>query len=128
MTPSADTEPYWRACREGRLAFQQCRACGEVVFHPRALCPYCLADALDWRASQGHGSVYACAVQHLRLDGRPGGEPRVLGIAALDEGFHLFTEFLARDAAAVAIGDRVQVEFGPGPHGRVLPRFRVAAR
>ncbi|MCO5089667.1 OB-fold domain-containing protein [Bosea sp. (in: a-proteobacteria)] len=125
---SLDSEPYWEGCRQGELRFQRCRHCRETVFHARALCPYCLSDALDWERSAGRGSVYSWSLQHVPL--RPGaGEarPRLLGIAALDEGFHMFAEFVAEGAGEIAIGARLEVFFDRVDETLTLPKFKVLA-
>jgi hypothetical protein len=122
-----DTISYWEGCRQGRLLFQRCRACGEPVFHPRALCPYCLADRLDWEESSGRGEIYSFTVQHVALVPRdPAPSPRVLGIIAMAEGFHIFAEILP-EAGTPRIGAPVAVRFGDARNGRVLPKFAVLA-
>ena len=124
---SIDTQPYWDGCLRGELRFQQCRICNEIVFHPRAACPYCWSDALDWKASSGKGEVYSFTIQHVKLHPeRPGPSPRILGIAALSEGFHMFTEFLADDPAGVRIGASIQVVFDRIAEDIALPKFRIA--
>lgn len=123
---SIDTAPYWDACKRGELLFQRCRGCGEAVFHPRSHCPYCLSDDLDWAASSGRGAIYSFTVQHVPL--RPTGEayaPRLLGIAALDEGFHMFAEFVAEAPATPAVGARLEVFFDLVAEDLVLPKFKV---
>jgi uncharacterized OB-fold protein len=125
---SVDTEPYWEGCRRGELRFQRCQACSEPVFHPRALCPYCLSDELIWERSSGHGTVYSFSVQHMPL--RPAasdGRPRILGIAALAEGFHMFAEFVVADGVDVAIGVHLVVCFERISDDLVLPKFKVMA-
>lgn len=123
---SLDSEPYWEGCRQAQLRFQRCRNCRETVFHARALCPYCLSDELDWERSAGQGSVYSWSLQHVPL--RPGSsqeQPRLLGIAALDEGFHMFTEFVAEAPDQIEIGARVEVFFDRIDETLTLPKFRV---
>lgn len=123
---SIDTEPYWQACREGRLLYQVCDECGETVFHPRVICPYCLSSSLEWRQSSGRGRIYSYSVQHIPLRAEDKGfQPRALGIAALEEGFFLFTEFLTNDVETIRIDMPVRVEFVPQDDGYTLPKFRV---
>lgn len=119
-----DSRPYWEGCQRGELLFQRCDACGEPVFHPRALCPYCMADRLVWERSCGRGWIYSFTLQHVHLqdDGAP---VRALGIVALEERYHMFTEILATDLGEVRVDAPVAVEFGTNRNGLVLPRFRV---
>ncbi len=126
---SLDSAPYWEGCRQGELRYQRCSACGEVVFHPRALCPYCMADALAWKVSAGRARIYSFSVQQVPL--RPDVDsrgPRALGIAEVDEGFHMFAEFIADDLDALAIGDSLEVVFDRIDDTLVLPKFKVLPR
>lgn len=123
---NADSFPYWQGCLRGELLYQRCDDCGEVVFHPRAACPYCLSDALSWRNSAGQGEVYSFTVQHVPLHpDRAGPSPRVLGIVALAEGYHMFAEIAADDPADVRVGASVQVFFDRVAEDVALPKFRV---
>ncbi|MCO5064255.1 MAG: zinc ribbon domain-containing protein [Rhizobiaceae bacterium] len=124
---SLDTAPYWEGCRQGRLLFQRCSSCQSAVFHPRALCPYCLADALEWEESKGGGEVYSFTVQHIPVFAdQKDWKPIVLGIIHVDEGYHMFSEIDA-NGAEPSIGQRVQVYFDRVDADLVLPKFRVAA-
>lgn len=122
---SLDTQPYWDGCRQGRLLFQRCRACERAVFHPRALCPYCLADALDWEECKGEGEVYSYAVQHIPVFAEDKDwKPIALGIIHLDEDFYMFSE-IDMDRGEPSIGQRVSVYFDAVEPDLVLPKFRV---
>ncbi len=121
-----DSEPYWEGCRAGELRYQVCNACGEVVFHARAACPYCLAEALRWEKSAGKGAIYSFAIQQLPVDRlNPGKVPITLGIVELDEGFHMFTEIDSTDRAVLKIGARVSVYFERVADDLVLPKFSL---
>jgi uncharacterized OB-fold protein len=123
---SVDTKPYWDALHRRELLYQQCEACGETVFHPRGLCPYCLSDRLSWRKSAGHGTIYSFTVQHVHS--APAWRdkmPIALGIVALDEGYHMFAQLLADDLDTLQIGLPVAVVFDKVSEELVLPKFRV---
>lgn len=125
---SSETMPYWNGLKEGRLLFNRCRCCGAAVFFPRAICPYCFGRELDWVESAGRGAVYSFTVQYRAA--RPelqGGMPIVLGIAELDEGYFMFTEFLTADPDSLRIGDRVHVEFHRQSDALVLAKFAPVA-
>jgi uncharacterized OB-fold protein len=62
MTPMQQMSAH---AAEGRLALQQCTGCGTVQYPPRQLCSACLADALEWRATDGEaGEVLATTLLH----------------------------------------------------------------
>lgn len=131
---SLDTQPYWEGLLASELRYQSCGACNSAVFHPRALCPYCLTDALCWRVSGGNGTIYSCSIQHfhnVEANEEPG--PKAMGIIALDEGFHMFAEILVPDLLApdfdsLRIGLEVAVMFDRVAADLVLPKFRPGRR
>jgi len=123
---TVDAQPYWEGCRKNELRYQLCGDCGEVVFHARAACPYCLSGALRWAQSAGKGAIYSFAVQQLPVDREnPGKVPLTLGIVQLDEGFHMFTEIDSTDLKVLKVGARVTVYFDQVADDLVLPKFRL---
>ena len=97
MSPRAR---YEEGCRRGVLLYQWD---GErAVFPPRAL------PGLEWRESAGAGTVYATTTIRPR-----GGEPRIVSLIDLDEGFRMMSRTEA------PIGARVHVCFEDG-----VPLFR----
>jgi uncharacterized OB-fold protein len=107
--PEPDTAPFWAATADHRLAYQVCRACGQVVFYPRRHCTGCLRSDLEWRDSAGQGTVYTFTV--IRQNGQPffrARVPYVTGLIDLDEGFRMLAE-IAADPDTVHINQRVTV-------------------
>jgi uncharacterized OB-fold protein len=126
---SHETKPYWDALRSGKLLYQRCLDCDEVVFHPRAICPYCLGGALAWRESNGAGRIYSFAVQHRApTPERQGEMPIALGIVEMDEGFHMFTEFVTTDLESLEIGLQVSATYHKVSDELVLPKFAPIAQ
>jgi len=127
--PSVDPEsaPYWSALKENRLILKHCRDCGRHHFYPRALCPHCHSDALEWSDARGTGSIYSFTVAR-----RPAGPafkadaPYVVAVIDLDEGARMMTNIVTDDVDAVRIGQRVAVQFDAVTDEVTLPRFRLA--
>ena len=109
LFPEPDTAPFWAATAEHRLSYQVCRACGQVVFHPRRHCTCCTSGDLEWRDSAGTGTVYTFTV--IRQNGHPffrARIPYVIGFIDLDEGFRMLAE-IAADPQALQVNQRVTV-------------------
>jgi uncharacterized protein len=124
---SHETKPYWDALRAGKLLYQRCLECREVVFHARAICPYCLGDRLEWSESKGAGTIYSFTVQHRApVPERQKDMPIALGIVEMDEGFHMFTEFVSIDLEALEIGLAVRATYHRVSDELVLPKFAPA--
>jgi uncharacterized protein len=109
LFPEPDTEPFWAATASHRLSYQVCRACGQVVFHPRRHCTCCTSGDLEWRDSAGAGTVYTFTV--IRQHGHPFFRlriPYVVGLIDLDEGFRMLAE-IAADPETLHVDQRVAV-------------------
>jgi len=98
-----DQSPYDRfvaAARQGRLDYQWDPRAGRAVFHPR------VGEGLEWRTSEGLGTVYATTVRCRRDE-----PPANLALSDLDEGFRMMSRVEGVAPEDVAIGMRVRVRF-----------------
>ncbi|MCX7621366.1 MAG: OB-fold domain-containing protein [Acidimicrobiales bacterium] len=122
---SETSAAFWRATRDRRFVLPWCPVCSRSHWFPREVCPFCLAPALEWRESLGNGEVYACSV--MPKPGLPQMAdlvPYVVALISLDEGVRMMSNVLAEDPYAVAVGDRVRLDWEPLSDGRHLPVFR----
>ncbi|MCD0501460.1 Zn-ribbon domain-containing OB-fold protein [Bordetella petrii] len=93
---------YLDYLRRGQLAYQFSEASGKAVFYPRLLCPD-TGGPLQWRISQGAGTVYSTTAVQPRQ-----GEPYNVALIDCDEGFRLMSRVEGLPAGQVAIGMRVR--------------------
>jgi uncharacterized OB-fold protein len=122
--PSEISQPFWDASREQRLVLQRCPHCDRAIWYPRAMCPRCLSEELEWSEASGNGTVYAMSVHHRA----PAAEladrvPYVVALVDLDEGVRLMTNVVGVEPAAVRVGQRVQATWEPLADGRHLLLF-----
>jgi uncharacterized protein len=94
---------YVAHLKKGELAYQYSRAAGKAVFHPRAVSPYDTNEELEWRVSEGLGTVYSTTVVVPR-----DGDPYNVALVDCDEGFRLMTRIEQCAPEAVKIGMRVR--------------------
>ncbi len=125
MSPEA--EPFWRACREGRLLLPRCRACETVFFYPRPACPACWSEELDWIESAGRGSIWSFSEVHVSFGGDAWKDelPYTVVIIELDEGVRLVSRLVDAPADEVEVGARVRVTFGAHTPEVTLPYFHL---
>ncbi|WP_448658460.1 Zn-ribbon domain-containing OB-fold protein [Sphingomonas sp. CJ99] len=117
---SAEVAHYWAAAGEGKLAVRTCNACGELHHYPRAICPFCHSDQLDWREAAGTGTIYSFSVM------RRAPVPYAIAYVTLDEGVTMLSHIVGTDFDAIRIGQRVTVDFAPTEgDGPKVPVFRV---
>jgi uncharacterized OB-fold protein len=128
LTRSPEADPFWAGCREGRLMLPWCPACRRHYFYPRALCPHCGSDEIDWKQASGKGSVYTFAVVRQPIE-RAFADlvPYVIAIIELEEGVRMLSHVTSTDPNNVRCGMEVVVEFKPYSEKIVLPTFRPIA-
>jgi uncharacterized protein len=87
----------------GELAYQFSPEAGRAVFYPRVVCPFTGGDRLEWRLSQGLGTVHATTVVHPAE-----GAPYNVALIDCDEGFRLMSRVEDIAPEHVRIGQRVR--------------------
>ncbi|MFL9884124.1 Zn-ribbon domain-containing OB-fold protein [Paraburkholderia agricolaris] len=117
--------PFWAAAREGELALQQCDACAQYFFYPRAFCPHCWSERTTWRRASGEGVIKSFSIIH-----RPGhfawteAAPYVIALIELKEGPTMLSQMAGVGIETVEVGQFVQVSCTQvGQH--ILPFFRL---
>lgn len=104
--------------RQGRLAYQYSPAAQRAVFFPRAVSPYDVNEALEWRLSQGLGVVYSTTVVAAKE-----GLGHNVALIDCDEGFRLMSRVEQCLPEDVRIGMRVRVEVRTPDEGDPYPVF-----
>lgn len=108
VTP--ETETYWAGAAEGRLLLCECNDCRLVYYYPRALCPNCFSEDIDWMEASGTGTVYSYSTTRT-MSGWPEDDlPLVVAYVELDEGPRMMTNIDA-NPDAIEIGMGVEVKF-----------------
>jgi uncharacterized protein len=111
LTTSSPRSIYLEHLSKGELAFQVSPD-GRAVFFPRVLAPGTGKAPLEWRVSEGVGTVYATTTVFRR------GEPPLnVALVDLDEGFRMMSRVEGMEAAEVRIGMRVRAHIGAAADG-----------
>jgi uncharacterized OB-fold protein len=119
--------PYWDATRREELVLPWCTDCESYFWYPRATCPTCLSDAVDWRPAAGTGEVYAVSVMHKAGPGRDAGEgPYAVALVDLPEGVRVLTNVVGCAPEEVTVGQAVRLRWHELSDGRRLPMFTPA--
>jgi len=127
--PTQTSRPFWEGAKAHELRLQRCRACGAHIFYPRAVCPQCLSDDLEWVRASGRGHIYTYTV--VRRPAHPAFQddvPYVLAIVELEEGPRLTTNIVGVAPEEVRIGMPVEAVFEDVTDEVSLPKFRPVAR
>ncbi|QXJ23274.1 Zn-ribbon domain-containing OB-fold protein [Actinomadura graeca] len=120
-----DTAEFWAATQEGRLLVTRCSQCGEAVWYPRPICPFCHSTDTVLEQASGRGTVYTFSIVR-RAPGEWGqATPYVLAYVELEEGPRVMTNIVDCSVEDVYIGAPVEVVFFDTGEGAALPRFRL---
>jgi hypothetical protein len=120
--PSLHSQAYWDGCREERLLYQRCAACGFTGLRPSSVCGSCRSNSLTWERSTGSGSLYSWTV--VWRPPAPSFEvPYAPAIVRLDEGFWLMSAIIGCEPDALHDGLRLGVEFHRASDTITLPYF-----
>lgn len=114
-------EPFWHACREGRLLLKHCPQCNGFHHYPRVHCPLCGHHETHWREVSGRGTVYSFSIM-----GRAA-RPTAPAIIELEEGPRLSSVVVDTDVHALRIGDPVTLRFLAAEGGVQMPAFTTPA-
>lgn len=118
-----DNRFFWTSGADGLLRFVQCRECGKFIHPPRPLCPRCRSEHVEPTPVAGTGVVDSYTVNYQKFN--PAVEvPFIIARVAIDgtDGVILTTNIVGCPIDAVAMGDRVSVEFEQ--HGDIfVPLF-----
>jgi uncharacterized OB-fold protein len=123
VTP--ETAPYWDATADGRLLLCHCTDCDLTYYYPRALCPDCTSDAVEWQEATGRGVVYSYAPTELVSDWPEDALPVVVAYVELDEGPRVLTNLVDCDPADVEVGAPVDVTFVDTDEDLSIPVFEL---
>lgn len=107
-------QEFWQATASGKLLIKKCQDCHELHHYPRAICPFCQSENVNWTEASGRGSIYTYSVMRK-------GTPYVIAFVTLDEGPRMMTNIVGCDADELAIGDRVEVVFKQSGDGNDTP-------
>ncbi len=125
--PDEAEQPFWDACKEGRLVLKRC-ANGHVFHYPRPFCPTCWTEDVEWIEASGTGTLYTYSVVHTNdLPPWPSRVPYVAAVVELTEGPKIMTNVVDVDFDALEVGMPLQVVFHETSEEFTIPVFRPAA-
>jgi hypothetical protein len=117
---TAESKAFFDGARAGRFTIPVCTACGKAHWYPRAICPFCGSDKVEWRNASGNGKIYSFSVM------RRVKEPYIIAHVTLAEGPTMLTNIVDCDADELHIGQAVAVVFQDTEGGPPAPMFKPA--
>lgn len=142
MTDTTSIRPFTAASfnqylAEGKLMVSRCTDCGMLSLPPRAICPNCHCENLEWAETSGKGklagfTVIAIAPTIMVKQGYGRDNPYVSGIVELEEGVKISARITGVDATkpeTIQVGTPVTVDFitvGEGEGAKTYLAFKAA--
>lgn len=124
ITP--DNRVFWEGCRRRELLLPFCADCGKAHLPPGPVCPFCFADAIEWRKASGRGTIATFTIVHQPWFPSFRAEiPYNVVQVELEEGPRLTANVVGATNEALAVGRRVEVVFDEVAPEATLPRFRL---
>ena len=124
-----ETKPYWDACKRHEFVLPKCKSCGKIFFYPRALCPVCMCQDLEWIKASGKAKVWTYAIHYMGPTPAYKGEPPyVIAMVDLQEGAKMMTNIVNCKPEDVRIGMDVEVVFDDVTPEVTLPKFKPAGK
>jgi uncharacterized OB-fold protein len=112
-----ESKPFFDAAREGKLLLGKCSACNALHYYPRAVCPFCSDEKIQWVEAKGKGTLYSYSVM------RRVAEPYAIAYVTLEEGVTMLTNMVDCDLDRLRIGDPVRLVFKAAEGGEMIPMF-----
>jgi uncharacterized OB-fold protein len=122
----AATEEFFDGTDAGTFLLRCCLA-GHFSEPPVAQCTTCGSTELRWAAARGGAMLVSWAVAWSRPASDREPQPTVLVIAELDEGPWWWSQLVGSDPTALAVGQRLRIEFRRlGAEQEAVPVFVLA--
>jgi hypothetical protein len=127
---------FYQFLGEHKLMASRCRSCGALYLPPRALCPACHGEEMEWAEMGSSGVLLAFTTIHVAPTamieaGYGKDNPYCTGIVQLAEGPAISAQILGvdpRQPAQIAVGTRLQdafIERGEGDKRRTTLAFQA---
>ena len=114
-----------------KLMASHCTNCHQTFLPPRAICPNCHSDQMEWVETSGKGKLAAFTSVYvgttaMNAEGFDRNNPYATGIVELDEGVKISARLVGVDAknpANIKIGTSMCVEFLDRGEGEARQTF-----
>jgi uncharacterized OB-fold protein len=126
VTRDAATAEFFDGTATGKFLLRRCPA-GHYSEPPAAQCTTCGSTSLSWQPARGDATLVSWAIAWGKPVGDSEPQRTVLVIAELDEGPWWWSQLVDADPAALAVGQRLRIDFRrAGAEHEAVPVFALA--
>lgn len=109
FVPSTKVDSFVDGLKDGKIRGTRCKKCSEFYLPPRAECPQCMTEDMDWVDVGNEGKLVTFTKLFYGPTGFEDRTPYVLGIVDLGEGGRLLGLMEGLDEESISIGMKVKV-------------------
>lgn len=118
--PLPETQAYWDAAVEERLAIQRCGDCKRCYFPPAPVCPHCTSRNVVWEDMSGRATLYSYVITSAPWPMWGMLAPMSVATIALEEGPRLLSTVVDCEQSPEALKIDMPLvatwrKFGDGP-------------
>ena len=127
---SADTEAFWKGCREHKLMVGKCNCCGRLIWPASFICPDCLSSNNEMVELAPEGTLYSYVIMYKHF--HPSLEsytPYVVAAIDLKDGIRIEANILEWDPQSLKCGAQVDIDFEDSEtYSRPIARLKQGGR
>jgi uncharacterized OB-fold protein len=97
---------FWEGIAHNQFLTQQCPKCNEKFFPPRARCPKCLSNQLNWIPLSGKGKIHSWTRMEF-----PVAKPYYIAVIDLNESIGRVVGRINSQDREPQIGDKVHISY-----------------
>ena len=125
--PDAMSKPFWDAVNQKKLLVQKCDH-GHLQYPPKAKCPECGSDKLEWHQTNGKGHIDSyIVIEDARLERRYPDQPFNMALITLDENpkLNFYSNLPGVPVDKVPVGAAVEVMFEEVAPGQLIHEWKL---
>jgi uncharacterized OB-fold protein len=119
----AKVHKFFEGLREGKIYMTRCKKCSEKFFPPRADCPKCLSQDMEWILLSGRGELLTCTVVNVKPPSFTHYKDYVVAIAEMEEGVRVLAWLDVDDPKKIRPRMKVHLRTVKRPGGLITYEF-----
>lgn len=115
---------FFSELEDGNLMGTRCRSCGKIYFPPRAECPKCMEENMEWFEISGEAELITYTVVNVAPERWKNFTPFMVAVGKLEEGPKFIAPFENVDVKDIKIGMRLKLVTSDRAEGYPEPRYK----
>jgi uncharacterized OB-fold protein len=109
FVPATKIDNFVESLKDGKIKATKCKICNQMYLPPRAECPRCMKEEMDWIDLNNKGRLLTYTTLHYGPSGFEDKTPYTLGVVDFEQGGRLLGMVEGLDEKSISIGMKVKV-------------------